>query len=783
MQNKIKKFIVLGTIIAGGLFTAIPAFAAAPTMITMAATSVTQTQATVNGAFMGNGPVSTDVRFEYGTTVLLGSSTAYVTQNNSGAAFSATLSNLSPNTIYWYRAMGVNGDGPGHGTILSFTTAGYNDPSVLTRPATSITGTSATLNGSYIANGSSTDTTFEYANNIGLIGSTTLPFVTQGTTGGNYSKTITGLTANTTYYFRAVARNSGNTVYGVTLPFTTTSGSYSSCTIGSFTASPSSVTSGNSATLSWNTSNCNNASISSIGSVSVNGNVSTGALYATTTYTLSANDGSSFPTQSITVVVTNNNSQVCVINSFYASPSTINQYSSSTLNWSTSNCTSVSISNIGSVNTSGNTNTGSLANTTTFTITASGNSGNPSSSTTVIVNNQNNTQYCTINSFYASPSYLSQSGYATLYWSTNNCNSASISNVGSVNTNGSTSTGYLTNTTTFILNAYGTNGNQTSSTTVTVNNNNGNNNGGGNNYGNTLSVVTTVATSISKSSAKLHGLVTNGTGANATGWFEYGTSYSLGNSTSVQSLGSTNSFDFPQTITGLTSDTTYYFRVVAQNSYGLTFKGGIESFTTLPASSSTTYYTNNTTDTNNTGNTTTSLVALSIDTALQSVHEGDTVSYVITYTNISKSTLNNTVLNVKLPQAVDFTGSTAGMYSIDNHSLTYTIGTLHSKDTGTITMQGTVNNKGNDHDTLVTTATLTYVLTNGAQDTAIAYATQSFLNNGNVLGAAAIFGSGFWPNSIWAWIIFAIIIYLIIHYGRKVYIHTWARHEHTIATK
>jgi hypothetical protein len=52
-------------------------------------------------------------------------------------------------------------------------------------------------------------------------------------------------------------------------------------------------------------------------------------------------------------------------------------------------------------------------------------------------------------------------------------------------------------------------------------------------------------------------------------WFEYGTSSNLGNATSKQSIGSGYTVtSAPGYITGLVKDTTYYFRLDAQNQYG-----------------------------------------------------------------------------------------------------------------------------------------------------------------------------------------------------------------------
>ncbi len=609
---------------------------------------------------------------------------------------------------------------------------------------------------SFTANGSTGSTTISQGSAATLAWSTSnctaatiSPYIGTVVTNGTVS---TGSLSNSVTYILSATGNTGSPTSQVTVY--TNQVQQQPCVINSFTASPSSIAQYSSSTLAWSTSNCTSASISNIGVVNTSGSTSTGSLSNTMTYTLTASGNSGNPSSQVTVSVNQIQQQYCTINSFYASPSSINQYDSATLYWSTNNCTSASISNIGTVNTNGSTSTGSLSNTMTYTLTAYGQNGNPSSSTTVYVNQNQQQNYCTINSFYASPSSLSQPGYSTLYWSTNNCTSVSISNVGSVNTNGSVSTGYISNTTTFMLTAYGNNGTQNSSTTVSVNNVN---------VGN-LSVATTVATSITKSSARIHGLVTNSTNQNATGWFEYGTSTGLGLTTNTQSLGSTSSLDMGQNINGLTSNTTYYFRAVAQGYNGSIVRGNIESFTTLEPSSNIVYVTNNNTTVNGGG--AQSLVALTITTPFSTVRPGDSVSYIVTYTNISKTILSNTVLNVKLPQAVDFTGSSAGLFSNDDHSLTWTIGTLNPKDTGTVTIQGMVNNKGENHDTLITTATLTYTLPGGAQDTAIAYATQT-VNNGSVLGAFAL-GAGFFPGLLLILLIILIII-LLMYFTRRRY--------------
>ncbi|MCH8028668.1 MAG: hypothetical protein IH874_01895 [Candidatus Dadabacteria bacterium] len=83
------------------------------------------------------------------------------------------------------------------------------------------------------------------------------------------------------------------------------------------------------------------------------------------------------------------------------------------------------------------------------------------------------------------------------------------------------------------------------------------------------------------SSAQLFGTV-NSNGLSTTGWFEWGTTTSYGNTTSAESLGSgTSVVQMLHTISGLFSNTTYHFRAVAQNSAGISL-GTDMSFTTPP---------------------------------------------------------------------------------------------------------------------------------------------------------------------------------------------------------
>jgi len=95
-------------------------------------------------------------------------------------------------------------------------------PTVVTTAATPITTTTATLNGTVNANGSSTTVTFDYG--LTPAYGTTVPGVPSPVTGSvvtTVSAAITGLTPGTLYHFRVNGSNSNGSASGLDLTFTT----------------------------------------------------------------------------------------------------------------------------------------------------------------------------------------------------------------------------------------------------------------------------------------------------------------------------------------------------------------------------------------------------------------------------------------------------------------------------------------------------------------------------------------------------------------------------------
>jgi hypothetical protein len=204
---------VVAVLATAALVVASSAAAAAPSATTGPVTSVGATTATISGTVNPNG-TSTTASFEYGTSTAYGSQTqsASLGSGTSGVGISASLSGLKPGTTYHYRVVATNSSGTARGADGILTTS--SAPQAVTGSASSITATSATLNGT--VNPSSRDTTwyFEYGTSTSYGTKTTAKDAGSGTSNVSVSAAITGLKSGTTYHFRLVAMSDAGTSRG-----------------------------------------------------------------------------------------------------------------------------------------------------------------------------------------------------------------------------------------------------------------------------------------------------------------------------------------------------------------------------------------------------------------------------------------------------------------------------------------------------------------------------------------------------------------------------------------
>jgi hypothetical protein len=199
---------------------------------TDAATGVTSDSADLNGTLTGLGNASSvNVWFDYATD-------AYYTGNggtysNSTAPqamvaaglFNSSISGLLGNTTYRFRAVASDGNNTTYDNDTTFTTA--QTPEVTTDTAADVTSNSATLNANLtsLGNASSVSVWFEYATDAFYVGNgntysnSTTPQA-MGTT-GPFNSSISGLSGNTTYHFRAMASDGSTTINGIDATFTT----------------------------------------------------------------------------------------------------------------------------------------------------------------------------------------------------------------------------------------------------------------------------------------------------------------------------------------------------------------------------------------------------------------------------------------------------------------------------------------------------------------------------------------------------------------------------------
>jgi len=554
-------YCAIGSNSVGTSYGAVMSFAttAAPTVTTTAATAVTSTAATLNGSGNPNNLAATGW-FRYSTTNpgtcndsfgtrAPGSGGTSLGAGSSAVAYSQALSGLTSGTTYYYCALASNSVGTGVGTVLSFTTPGA--PTVTTNAATAITSTDATLNGTASPNLSATTGWFRYSTtNPGTCNDafgTRAPAASGASLGSGsspvaYSQAVTGLTSGTTYYFCAIAQNAAGTRFGAVLSFTTLA-------LPSVTTDPATAVTSTGATLN--------------GTANPNGTASTGWFRYSTTNPGTCNDsfgtrapasgGTSLGAGSMGVAYSEAITGLAAGTTYYfcaLADNAVGTNVGAVLSFTTPNGPSVT----------------TLAATSVVSTSATLNgSGNPNLSATT-----GWFRYSTTNPGTCNDAFGTRAPTA---------GGASLGSGSSATPYSQTLAG-LTSATTYYFcaiaqNAVGTSfGAVLSFTTTSV-----------------PGVTTLAATSVTSTGATINGSA-NPNNLAASGWFRYSTTNpgtcndSFG--TRAPTAGSTSlgagssAVAYSQSLTGLTTATTYYYCAIASNSVGTGF-GTVLSFTTTAA--------------------------------------------------------------------------------------------------------------------------------------------------------------------------------------------------------
>ena len=726
-----------------------------PIVVTQNATNIGIHSVVLNGLVNPNGGTTTSF-FKIGTSTTALSMNYPVTgsQSITSPITTSISSGLIANTTYYYQACATNTGGTACGAILSFTTlpiqtqtyacnngidddgdglVDMNDPGCLsttdtdetntisgqvptatTLSANSIGQTTAVLNGFFTSNGATgvTNTVwFEWGPTQSLGNFTTR--TSQGSLqSGSFQKTLNYLTENTTYYYKACVLNNNGTNCGSILSFTTLPVSQQG-------SSPSVSTFG--------VSGVSCSAVTFSGNYNANGSaVTTWIEYGTTPSfgqsTSQTNQGVSSGT--FTAYASNLQANT----TYYYRAVAQNSYGvnyGQMLSFQTQDCGGGGGYNQPYVNTQSATNLGETS--------------------------------ATLNGF-VNP----QGSCATYFFqygtSTYNYQSTYSQNVG-CSTSGTNVSQYVTGlaaNTTYYYRVVATNNYGTAyGSWVTFYTQGQNNNS-------QLQVATLAATNIGYSAARLHGLVSNNNGT-ATVWLEWGGTQNLGFTTSRQYV-SGYSQSFSEAIYGLSANTTYYFRAVAQNSNGTVY-GSILSFTTTSRGSGVVIINEG----GGNGGGGKPYVELSITTQFVTADVCDNIMYTVNYKNVSGGTLKNVVLNVTLSEDVTFSQASQGMFSDSSNSLQVPLGTLVKNQSGTVMLGGKIHCNAKDNDLIVATATMAFTTPSGAQDDAIAYAALTANRTNGSLAGLALFGFGFFPTTLIGWLILILIILILVYVARRMY--------------
>ena len=547
------------------------------------------------------------------------------------------------------------------------------------------------------------------------------------------------------------------------------------------TASPTHVSYNGVSTLSWNSDNATSCMATGGannwgGSVPLDGSQSSGNLTHTTTFTITCTNGQGqSATDSATVTVDSVGNQPTV--NLTADDTSIDDGDHTTLRWTSNNadyCTASGGRNgwSGSRSTSGTFNTGDLHNDTTYTIQCYNNYGSATDSVTVRVDDNNNNGNEPDVRIYANPSTVNYNGSSIITWDSDDadtCRSTGGTSGWSKSSRGRSGTFYangITSDTTFNITCENDEGTARDSVTVRVQ---------GTTVGNQPTVV-------------LYADSTNVTYGGTT-FIRWSTT----NATSCFASGGSTGWAGTKSIgpgsfyTGsLYSARTYI--LTCSNNYGSStdsvivgVRGRTTTTTTRPPASSLV------------------LITTSIDRnqpilpTLDNTNPrpGDEINYTVTYQNIGTGSISNLVLRLDLPYEVTYMYSTPNNPMMSGNTLIFNLGSLRANGTGTVTVRVRVRDDAQPGAMLNFPAVLSYTDPAGNPQSVSANVSAQVWRDGVLIQednqrviplGASIFGAGFWPTTLFGWLLFIILILILIALVRSLYGGTSPWQKRTVTT-
>ncbi len=709
--------------------------------------------ATLNGNVVTNG-ATTNAWFEWGQ----GNSVTYSTPVqtfSSDSNYSQAITGLSENTLYSFRAMASNKNGNSTGQTITFTTSSCTStPTTPTTPATPIPTVTLSANPSSIAYGGSSSLTWNSTNATSCNASGGNNFSGGVNTSGSIS---TGNLFGTTTYNITCTNSAGsaNAVATVTVqpqqqqtcqdPSSINYGGALPCryqqqtpfpTV-TLTANPSSVISGNSSNLTWNSTNATSCFASGgagfNGTVNTSGYVNTGSLTNSANYNITCSNGTGSASAFATVTVQPEQIQTC------QDPSATNYGGALPCHYPTQTCQDSTALNYD----------GALP-----------------------CRYQQQTPLPTV-TLSASPSSIAYGSSSNLSWSSSNATSCTANGGnnfnGNVNTSGSINTGILYSTTNYNITCTNSAGSAIASASVFVSGQQIQTcqDSSATNYGSALPCVYQnyyQQTCQDPSALNYRGLIP----------CQY--------QQVIQICQDPSAINYRGTL-----PCTYPIPVqiqICQDPSAINYRGTIpcqypenQPLTiNLPNITTTSVVHRNVVTTATAAN---SLVLInsSINKSQAIIptldnsnpHPGDIINYTVDYQNVGNASITNLTLQVTIPGGVDYLSANPSNPTIFGNTLIFNLGTLKGNAQGAVTVQMRVEDTTPVGTVLNFPAVLSYVNASGQPQSVTANVSATVTSPTTPGIGANVFGSGFLPNTLFGWLILLILLLLLLWLAKYAY--------------
>jgi uncharacterized repeat protein (TIGR01451 family) len=162
-----------------------------------------------------------------------------------------------------------------------------------------------------------------------------------------------------------------------------------------------------------------------------------------------------------------------------------------------------------------------------------------------------------------------------------------------------------------------------------------------------------------------------------------------------------------------------------------------------------------------------SLIRLEINDDQETVQKGETVTYEITWENISEINLNNLDLNIEIPREMQIISTSRGILDQDRNAIFYTIDRLDAGEKNSMTVTGVVVD-GNIGDALTAEATIAFNNPiNQAKENATDYDVDEFTIL-TALGTASVFGLG--NITLLGWLTILLGLFIVFLIARWLYL-------------